>query len=56
MNTLGLIGGMSWVSTRMYYEQINLIVQREVDRRASAPMLIESLDFRPIYRLHDAEG
>ncbi len=45
MRKLGLIGGMSWVSTRSYYEQINRIVQREVDKRASAPMVIESLDF-----------
>ncbi len=45
MRKLGLIGGMSWVSTRSYYEQINTIVQREAGPRASAPMLIENLDF-----------
>lgn len=55
MRKLGLIGGMSWVSTVTYYEQINRIVQQQVDRRASAPLLIESLDFSPLYALH-ADG
>lgn len=45
LRKIGLIGGMSWVSTRSYYEQINRIVQRRVGPRASAPMLIENLDF-----------
>ena len=56
MRKLGLIGGMSWVSTRSYYEQINRIVQRRLDRRSSAPLLIESLDFAQLFALHtDAE-
>lgn len=46
---------MSWVSTRAYYEQINRIVQRRVDRRSSAPMLIESLDFAQIFALSSEE-
>ena len=49
MRKLGIIGGMSWVSTRAYYEQINRHVMREVDPMASAPLLIESLDFRHLY-------
>ena len=55
MRKLGLIGGMSWVSTRAYYEQIQRRIQREVDPRASAPMVIESLDFSEIYRLQTPE-
>ena len=56
MRKLGLIGGMSWVSTRTYYEQINRIVQRRTDRRSSAPLLIESLDFAQLFALtSDAE-
>ena len=31
---LGLIGGMSWVSTRTYYEHINRIVQQRGDKRS----------------------
>lgn len=50
MRKLGLIGGMSWVSTRTYYERINRIVQR-AHPHASAPMLIESLDFAQLYAL-----
>jgi len=48
---LGLIGGMSWVSTCAYYEHINRIVQQRTDRRSSAPLFIESLDFSQIYAL-----
>ena len=55
MRKLGLIGGMSWVSTRAYYEQINRIVQRRLDARSSAPLLIESLDFAQLFALHTDE-
>ena len=55
MRKLGIIGGMSWVSTRTYYEEINARVQSRTDRRHSAPLLIESLDFSQIYRLQEAD-
>lgn len=55
MRKLGLIGGMSWVSTRGYYEDINRIVQKAKGPPASAPLLIESLDFAPLYRLSSRE-
>ncbi len=42
---------MSWVSTRAYYEDINQIVQRRVGPTASAPLLIESIDFSRLYRV-----
>ena len=51
MRKLGLIGGMSWVSTRTYYEHINRIVQTRRERHSSAPLLIESLDFEQLYGL-----
>ena len=54
MRKLGLIGGMSWVSTRTYYENINRIVQR-ARPHASAPLLIESLDFSQLYALKSEE-
>ena len=53
MRKLGLIGGMSWVSTGIYYERINRIVQRRSAPMASAPMLIESLDFCQLYALQE---
>ena len=45
MRKLGMIGGTSWHSTAMYYEQINKGVVRRRGAGASAPLLIESLDF-----------
>lgn len=56
MRTLGLIGGMSWVSTRTYYEHLNGIVARRRGGLSSAPLLIESLDFSRLAQLSsDAE-
>ncbi|MEO6718545.1 MAG: amino acid racemase [Novosphingobium sp.] len=55
MRKLGLIGGMSWFSTRTYYEHINRLVRLRANSHASAPMLIESLDFSQLVRLSDAE-
>jgi aspartate racemase len=51
LRKLGLIGGMSWRSTRTYYEHINRLVQAKAGTTASAPMLIENLDFRELVRL-----
>ena len=48
MRKLGLIGGMSWVSTAMYYEQINKGVARRKGGLASAPLILESLDFAAV--------
>lgn len=55
MRKLGLIGGMSWYSTRTYYEHINRLVQNRAGKRASAPLLIESLDFSDLARLSSKE-
>ena len=55
MRKLGLIGGMSWFSTRTYYEHINRLVHARVDHNASAPLLIESLDFSALVRLSTPE-
>jgi aspartate racemase len=54
MRKLGLIGGMSWVSTAMYYEQINKGVARRLGGLASAPLLIDSVDFAPVAALQAA--
>ncbi|WP_068072842.1 aspartate/glutamate racemase family protein [Novosphingobium lentum] len=55
MRKLGLIGGMSWVSTRTYYEHINRLVQARTTKLASAPLLIESLDFTDLARISTPE-
>lgn len=55
MRKLGLIGGISWLSTRTYYEHINKLVQARAGQRASAPLLIESLDATSLSRLSNAD-
>lgn len=45
MRTLGLIGGMSWESTLIYYRLINQGVAARAGGLHSAPLLIHSLDF-----------
>ena len=55
MRKLGLIGGMSWFSTRTYYEHINRLVNARIDHNASAPLLIESLVFSQMSRLSSDE-
>lgn len=50
-----MIGGMSWVSTAMYYEQINKGVSRRLGGLRSAELLIESLDFGEIARLQSEQ-
>ena len=54
MRKLGLIGGMSWVSTAMYYEAINKGVAKRAGGLTSAPLLIESLDFAAVAALQAA--
>ena len=54
MRKLGLIGGMSWVSTAMYYEQINKGVASKRGAIASAPLLIESFDYEKVAQLQAA--
>ncbi len=55
MRKLGLIGGMSWLSTRTYYEHINRSIQAAAGPRSSAPLLIESLDFATLSGLSSAD-
>ena len=55
MRKLGVIGGMSWVSTRTYYERINRLVRKHTEPMASARMMIDSLDFRELYGLRKEE-
>ena len=48
MNTLGIIGGLSWASTQQYYRLINEEINRARGRQASAQLLIRSIDFQPV--------
>ena len=59
MNTLGLIGGMSWESTALYYAAINREIGKRAGGLSSAPLLVHSVDFAPIAEMqanHDWQG
>ena len=44
MQKIGLIGGLSWVSTAQYYKRINEIVQERLGGVASARIVLESVN------------
>lgn len=48
MKTIGLIGGMSWESTAIYYRQINEEVKARLGGLHSAKLLLYSVDFQEI--------
>lgn len=51
MRKLGIIGGMSWSSTALYYEHINRGVAKRLGGLHSARLIIESLDLAPLAEL-----
>lgn len=51
MKTIGLIGGMSWESTALYYRLINQRVAERLGGLHSARILMHSVDFHEIERL-----
>ena len=59
MKTIGLIGGMSWESSLLYYRLINQGIQQRLGGLHSAELLMYSVDFAPIENLQhtgDWEG
>ncbi|WP_375599473.1 aspartate/glutamate racemase family protein [Devosia sp. Naph2] len=54
MKTIGLIGGMSWESTAVYYRHINEEVRRRRGGLASAEIALRSLDFTEVVALQKA--
>jgi aspartate racemase len=48
MRTIGLLGGMSWESTALYYQGINQRVKRELGGLHSAKIALVSVDFQVI--------
>ncbi len=55
MKKLGIIGGTSWASTALYYEQINKGVAHRLGGLHSAILSIESLDLAPFAAMQQAE-
>ena len=48
MKTIGLIGGMSWESTAVYYRLLNEIVRARLGGLHSAQLLLWSFDFHEV--------
>jgi aspartate racemase len=48
MKTAGIIGGMSWESTQMYYALLNKGIKQALGGHSSCPCLINSVNFNPI--------
>ncbi len=56
MKTIGLLGGMSWESTALYYKQINEEIKNRLGSLHSAKVVIYSVDFETIEKLqHSGE-
>lgn len=55
METIGLLGGMSWVSTQLYYREINKTVANRLGGSHSAKCLVYSFDFHEIEGLQKSE-
>ncbi|WJH33486.1 aspartate/glutamate racemase family protein [Paenibacillus sp. CC-CFT747] len=48
MKTIGMLGGMSWESTALYYQTVNEVVKKELGGLHSAKILMYSVDFAEI--------
>lgn len=51
MKTIGLLGGMSWESTALYYKQINEEIKKQLGSLHSAKVVLYSVDFEEIEKL-----
>ena len=51
MKTIGLLGGMSWESTELYYRLINETVKKKLGGLHSAKIILHSVDFAEIEEL-----
>ncbi|KNX38886.1 aspartate/glutamate racemase family protein [Luteipulveratus halotolerans] len=54
MRTVGMLGGMSWESTAIYYRLANELTRERQGGLHSAPILLHSFDFAPIEELQVA--
>ena len=51
MKTIGMIGGMSWESTAIYYKLLNRKTKEALGDTHSCPLILHSLDFAVISEL-----
>ena len=50
MKTIGMIGGMSWESSKIYYQHLNEMVRNQLGGSHSAKAILTSVDFNEIER------
>jgi aspartate racemase len=55
MKTIGIIGGISWLSTIEYYKFVNQIVNDRLGGVNAAQVIIYSVNFADIKRLTEAD-
>ncbi|MGK0716288.1 aspartate/glutamate racemase family protein [Leucobacter sp. W1153] len=55
MKTIGLLGGMSWESTAVYYQIANQLVRERMGGLNSANILLDSLNFAEVAKLQQAD-
>ncbi len=48
MKTIGMIGGMSWESSKIYYQHINQMIRKKLGGSHSAKSIMTSVDFADI--------
>ncbi|RXI39507.1 aspartate racemase [Malaciobacter mytili] len=56
MKTIGLLGGMSWESTVLYYKQINEEIKIQLGSLHSAKVVLYSVDFEEIEKLQHSKN
>jgi aspartate racemase len=54
MKTIGLLGGMSWESSELYYRWINQMVKQKLGGQHSARIAMDSVDFQEVEELQNA--
>ena len=56
MKTIGLVGGLSWESSKEYYRIINETVNERLGGLHSAKCMLHSLDFAEIRKIQQTKG
>lgn len=55
MKTIGLVGGMSWESSAVYYRDLNLGMQERLGGLSSPKLALTTVDFAEVTELEDDE-
>ena len=55
MQTIGLVGGMSWESSEVYYRDLNLGVRNRLGGLSSPRLVLSTVDFAEVTALEDEE-